>query len=82
MKDFVEKVVIIFLINLVCLSIFQFYSDIYSLIQFFLFREQTIDKKEIPFNVYFRLITLVETDLTKFIEIFILPNKPKRKVIK
>ena len=73
---------IIFLINLVCLSIFQFYSDIYSLIQFFLFREQTIDKKEIPFNVYFRLITLVETDLTKFIEIFILPNKPKRKVIK
>ena len=78
MKDFVEKVVIIFLINLVCLSIFQFYS----LIQFFLFREQTIDKKEIPFNVYFRLITLVETDLTKFIEIFILPNKPKRKVIK
>ena len=82
MKDFVEKVVIIFLINLVCLSIFQFYSDIYSLIQFFLFREQTIDKKEIPFNVYFRLITLVETDLTKFIEIFILSNKPKRKVIK
>ena len=82
MKDFVEKVVIIFLINLFCLSIFQFYSDIYSLIQFFLFREQTIDKKEIPFNVYFRLITLVETDLTKFIEIFMLPNKPKRKVIK